>query len=265
MKKLLTVCAACMVAGMASAQVESQNIVGYMSPDMVGSTFNMYSVPFDEVGGGGISLNDLTGDFVGGATVSTSDTIKIWDATAGGYATYYLYDKAGTPASYYGWWNVSGGDSFDVDYPTGLPAGSTFWLKSTSLLDGAVTVAGEVGTNAVTDVVITGGTFSMVANPYPVAFSLNSTADCDWLGDGATGGATVSTSDTIKIWDATAGGYVTYYLYNKAGTPASYTGWWNVSGGDSFDTDYPTGLPAGTAFWYKSIGAGFNASFKKTF
>ena len=50
MKKLLTVCAACLVAGMVSAQVESANIVGYQTFGMV-QGFNPVSCTFLTVGG----------------------------------------------------------------------------------------------------------------------------------------------------------------------------------------------------------------------
>lgn len=58
MKKMLAVCAACMVAGLASADVTSDNIVGFLSTD-AGDGFNWVAPMFSGVGLDTINIQDI--------------------------------------------------------------------------------------------------------------------------------------------------------------------------------------------------------------
>ena len=68
-----------------------------------------------------------------------------------------------------------------------------------------------------------------------------------------------ATADQIQFWNATLGGYENWYYYDNND---EYTGWWDENTGLTlFETAYPNGLPAGTAFWYKSAaGAAANGT-----
>lgn len=249
MKKLLTACAACVLAGMVSAQVESVNIVGYMTQPLKGGNFNMYVVPFEAVGGGDVYIPDLlSGDLTAGASPVQADNIVVWDPATSGYTAYYLYDNGDGTAT---WW--LGDDSAEMG---NMPAGTTFWYEAKGG-DGSVTIAGQVITAATFSEAVTGGNFNMLAYPYPVDFDPNDVNAIDWLACGATAGASPVQADNIVIWDAVTSGYTAYYLYDNGDGTAT---WWY---GD--DSNVADPIPAGVPFWYESKGVSFNAVFEKTF
>ena len=267
MKKLVTAFAACALAGLGLAQVESVNIVGYETKALVAGDFNMIGGAFNSVGKDGYSLNrDFKGEnLTAGTDLFTADTILIHDATTGGYTTYYLYEYDPTYPDYpAGWYNAITEASFDTDYPNGLPAGSSFWyLAKATTVNASVTFSGDVPMGASYTKDLVRGDFNMVANPYPVALNLNDATQVTLTG--ATAGPGVLSSDTILIHDATTGGYTTYYLYE--GDPDYQAGWYNAGSDELFETDYPDGLPAGTPFWYVAkAGTGdFSITFLKNF
>ena len=88
MKKLITAATAlALAAGMASAQVESANIVGYQGHATVGGKFNMPAVQFNVPGGGSIAINDLFADttmLTQGAGVFDADNIQVWNPVTSG-------------------------------------------------------------------------------------------------------------------------------------------------------------------------------------
>ena len=114
----------------------------------------------------------------------------------------------------------------------------------------AIESANVVGYNTDT---ITAKKFNMVSVPFEGTdgdgFKLNKCLS----GVNLTGTADFSTADQIQIWDATTGSYDSWYYY-EAGD--EYTGWWDViSQSKMFEDAYPNGLPAGSAFWYKSAAS----------
>ena len=270
MKKLVTAFAACALAGLGLAQVESVNIVGYETKALVAGDFNMLGGAFNGVGKAGYSLNrDFKGEnLTAGTDLFTADTILIHDAATGVYTTYYLYEYDPTYPDYpAGWYNAITEAPFDTDYPDGLPAGTAFWYvaKSTTV-NASVTFSGDVPMDASYTKDLVRGKFNMVASPYPVSLNLNDAEQVTLTG--ATAGADLFTADTIAIHDAATGGYTTYYLYAYDPTYPDYpAGWYNAITEAPFNTDYPDGLPAGTPFWYVALaGTGdFNITFHKPF
>jgi len=264
MKKLVTAFAACALAGLVDAQVESVNIVGYETKALVAGKFNMLGGTFNGVGKAGYSLNrDFKGEnLTAGPGSLTSDTIAIYDATTSAYTTYYLYEGDGEyPA---GWYNAGSEEWFDDDYPNGLPAGTAFWyVAKDTTVNAKGTFSGDVPMDASYTKDLVRGKFNMVASPYPVALKLNDAAQVTLTG--ATAGPGSLSADTIAIYNATTSAYTTYYLYEGDGVyPA---GWYNAGSEDLFEDDYPNGLPAGTPFWYVAqAGTGdFSITFLKNF
>ena len=97
---------------------------------------------------------------------------------------------------------------------------------------------------------ITAKKFNMLAVPFEGTdgdgFKLN---DC-FSGVNLTGTDSPFTADQIQIWDAATGVYDNWFFYDVGD---EFTGWWDEGTGESlFEDVYPHGLPAGTAFWYKS-------------
>ncbi len=249
MKKLMTVCAACMVAGMAAAQVESQNIVGYNTLDAVPG-YNQFTAAFKGVATtDGFNINDISGDTVTGTSLSAADVIQIWD-TSGvtpGYNVYFNYLYAGYEQ--YAGWMTTGATYFDTDYPNGLPAGTAFWYLSRNAAPGALTVAGEVVSDPTTTLTIVPG-YNMIANPYPAGLDLDAVV---W--PAGSKGTSLSTADVVQIWDTTGAtpGYNVYFNYLYVGYE-QYAGWM-TTGASYFADDYPDGVPVGQGFWYLSRGA----------
>lgn len=256
MKKLMTACAACVLAGMVSAQVESVNIVGYMSQTLTTKN-NMIGLNFGAVGtGAAIPIVDLIpknqDGLNAGATASVSDNIQILGSA--GYTTYFLCNgNIGKGGAYVaaadGW--VKGGESA-VTTDT-VSVGGAFWFISQTAAPAVpvtLTLAGQVATDVTITKTIKPG-LNMIANGYAAEIA---------FADPATGlsvgveGATASTSDNIQVLGSS--GYVTYFFCNgnigKGGAyVAAADGW--VKGGESAVTTDT--VPAGAAAWYISRGA----------
>ena len=117
-------------------------------------------------------------------------------------------------------------------------------------LKAEIASANIVGYNTDT---ITATKFNMVSVPFEgtdgKGFKLN---EC-LSGVNLTGTGDSATADQIQIWDAATGAYENWYYYNVGD---EWTGWWDAGTGMSmFEDVYPNGLPAGSAFWYKSAAA----------
>eukprot|EP01155_Anaeramoeba_flamelloides_P026034 Anaeramoba_flamelloidesa816258_221.p2 GENE.a816258_221~~a816258_221.p2 ORF type:complete len:146 (+),score=10.19 a816258_221:507-944(+) len=131
MKKLMTVCAACMVAGMVSAQVESQNIVGYQTASTDQSLY-LVGYNFQAVGGGNELITDAfpKENFNADkhpADGGAGDQLLVY--VDGAYTTYNLCDGyyAGTYYAVIDGW-VKG-----VEFSTTtevIPAGAAFWYRN---------------------------------------------------------------------------------------------------------------------------------------
>ena len=114
----------------------------------------------------------------------------------------------------------------------------------------AIESANVVGYNTDT---ITAKKFNMVSVPFEgtdgKGFKLNQCLS----GVDLTGTDSPTTADLIEIWDASTGAYENWYYY-EAGD--EWTGWWDAGTATTlFEDQYPNGLPAGTAFWYKSAAS----------
>ena len=110
--------------------------------------------------------------------------------------------------------------------------------------------ANTVGYNTDT---ITAKKFNMVSVPFEGTDGDGFKLDQCLSGVDLTGTDSPTTADQIQFWDAATGSYDNWYFYDAGD---EYTGWWDVGTQTKmFETDYPNGLPAGSAFWYKSAAA----------
>ncbi len=105
--------------------IVSSDIVGYSTQNMVGGEFNMGGITFTTVDGGDIDLNDITfTNLTKSDDSATADTILVWDATTGGYTTYYFYNAEGDEENW-GWVD----EQWELPDAV-LPAGTAFWFKA---------------------------------------------------------------------------------------------------------------------------------------
>ena len=197
MKKMLAACAAMMVAGLVSADITSDNIVGYTQKTATAG-FNWYTPMFTGVGLNTIDIQDivLSGDAVGFG----GENIQILDE-GGATATMYIYLDG----------EMSG-------------LGETCWLddnmeKATASFasgDGIMidtgdegagiscTAAGEVPTADVTFTTIAG--FNFTGNPFPAAIDIQDITITDDAGAVGWGG------ENIQILDE-GGATATMFIY----------------------------------------------------
>jgi len=255
MKKLVTAFAACALAGLGYAQVESVNIVGYMT-QTVNSKNNMVGLNFGRVGdGGAIAIQDLIpGDQTGlnkGSDASVADNIQVLGDT--GYTAYYLsngvFGKITDPAVN-GKWVKSGETVATADT---IPNGGAFWFISQTAATTPVTItlAGQVAQDATLSRQIKAG-LNMIASGYASDVVLNAEGTGLNLG---TKGADASVADNIQV--LAGGAYTAYYLSNgifgKITDPAVDNKW--VKSGETVAT--PDAIPAGASAWYINRGADF--------
>ena len=211
-----------------AAEVVSSNIVGYEKIDLTANTYQMSGIQFVGVGGTAASLNDLfTGDIAFGTR------IMFLDADTGAYITYRYLEEAYDEAAddfVTGWGDV---DEYLAKSPT--VNGTGFWFYPVS--NTTVTQAGQVDDNDSVTVEVTGGSYVMVANPFPVPFNPN---EVTWNSGLEFGTRLMTLSET--------GAYITYrYLEEAYDEDADdfVTGWGDV---DEYLVKAPI-AGVGEGFW----------------
>jgi hypothetical protein len=165
-----------------NAQVESVNIVGYMTKTLTANQKAITGAQFVEVGGGtSLSLSSL----------------RLVNVPADGGASILWWNGSGYEGA--AWMEIMF-DPEDIDWGDGLTAervehtfapGEGFWIViPTGVTDPAVIQAGEVklSTQATYDFALEANKKSLVINPLPVAISL---ADIELVNVPATGAASI--------------------------------------------------------------------------
>jgi len=255
MKKLITAAMALALAtGLASAQVESANIVGYQGHATVGGKFNMPAVQFQVPGGASIAINDLFADttmLTQGGGVVDADNIRVWNPVTSGYAYYFLYnDESGYNPEWDGKWLDSSNPMAGPTTAT-LAPGTPFWLLRQGGADTNLTTAGEVPSAAEFPFNITKGKFNMIANPYPTDLALNGTNFVIDAAQAVQGGGVVD-ADNIRVWNPVTSGYAYYFLYNdESGYNPEWDGKW-LDSSNPMAGPTASGMPAGAGAWYLS-------------
>ena len=120
--------------------IVSSDIVGYATGSLTKGNYNTMTVQFNSIGKSGFSLNDITlTGLTAGDSSDDGDLAMFWNPETSGYENYYLY--AGDSTYPKGWYNVTTDESFDDDYPNGMPVGSAFWYFARGTGTGTVTFA----------------------------------------------------------------------------------------------------------------------------
>lgn len=252
MKKLITAATAlALAAGMASAQVESANIVGY-SGITFKQGYNLVGVNFDKVGGGGLDIQDLFTDVVLTGInddFETSDFMQVWNLAAGSFdAIYYWADNAIVGDT--GWYDGDFGYASRTFHP-----GDAFWIVSSvgGTAGGAVALGEVVTTN--TPIAIKPG-YNLLTNPFPSDFVLN--APGSFSATGLVGiNDEFETFDFIQVWDLAAGSFSAIYYWADGTTAAGDAGWYDGDFGYIADVD----VAPNTAFWLVHNGTGATVTF----
>jgi len=234
------------------------SVVGY-STVTVNKEWTIYAVNFEKVSGGDLTIQDAF-PYCAGMTKgsqTTGDQIQVQDGE--GYKIYFMSDghfkkmgKDTYDANRDGKWILTTSQSAPATAT--LAAGQAFWYKAASYsTPWTMTVAGVVPT-AVQKNILVNKAWTHIANPYPVALSLNNGIG---FADGMTKGSQ-TTGDQIQIQDGA--GYKIYFLsdghFKKMGKDtydANRDGKWILSTSQSAAT--ADTIPVGLGAWYKRMGS----------
>ena len=254
MKKLVT--AACaLVAGMAMAQVQSANTVGFTTKSISADTFYLCGIQFEEVGNGtgAIKLDDLismSGIVACGYDDMESDAAQIQVRNGNTYTPYYYisdaYDAEGKEVT--GWADGAG------DLAEGaINIGKGFWFKApAAAISGtaSLTLNGQVSGNASGTVTFAANTFVLAANPFPAAVDF---ADVTVSGITAVGYDDME-SNAAQIQVRNGNAYTPFYYISDAyDADGKEVEGWADGAGDLAEGD---SISVGAGFWVKSPTAG---------
>ena len=116
-------------AAVCLANVQSANVVGYVTKNILKDDYTMFGIQFEDVAGGGVKFKDLQGNFNGGEELATADYIMVWKD--GTYYNYYYGDwgaEAEDPSWNNKWWEDFG-DFEDASEKTIDPGLACWYLR----------------------------------------------------------------------------------------------------------------------------------------
>ena len=260
MKKVMFV-AALAAAFAATAEIESANTVGYASKAVEAGKYYLIGVQFNDAASATKGLIDMNALIKLSSTITPGtydsnfvDTPEILVLKAsGGYEKYYYISDAtddnDDELGYNCWADMDGYELKDADK---LVLGKGFWFKSPKVA-GTISVAGEVVTEANKVVSFPSGSYEIVANPYPKAFSF-----ADMTVTGITPGtydANFAGASEILTLKASGGYEKYYYISDATDTNDEYVGYncWSDMDGYILSGNQ---VEAGESFWIKGNAAG---------
>ena len=242
MKKLITAAMTlALAAGLASAQVESANIVGYTTQALPTEQQIIIGMPFQNVGGGPVDLQDIV---VSGVAANGGTFLWWWNKDTRLYTRAYwveLYDALGAPVGVDGW-----GDQVDwIAIDKSFAAGEGFWIQAPA--GASVTVAGELvtatGDQPYLGIALPAEQQIQLTNPMPVESTDLQSITMDGVPADATTG--------LWWWNKDTGIYTRAYwveLYDEFGSPVGGNGWGDFLSWEAIDKTFA----AGEGFWIKA-------------
>jgi hypothetical protein len=256
MKKLVTAFAACALAGLVDAQVESINVVGYYSAPVEAEKYSLIALNLNPMTPDAtISIQDLipgtTPGLKAAAAVGSADQIRAWDQATQTYKFYYLYKGYGPNTSKSNKWveNVAGQPVATATFKTGDAL--FFYAASGSTLT-SLTIPGQVP-NTTAGVLRQG--YNMIGAGFPADWNPND-AGTEYWSDATkyTAAAAVGSADQIRTWDQATQTYKFYYLYKGYGPNTTKSNKWveNVAGQPVMTET----LDTSAAFFYYKVAAG---------
>ena len=245
--------------------ITSANTVGYSGTTINAGQWYLVAVQFADVSSSTevadfnslLSTTCTPGEYGDGSdlTYGNAPMIQVLQADGLGYDFYYYISDADDGAGNYtatAWVDAGGFNLTSADLQA-LSKG--FWFKSATA--GTLNCAGQVSALSEFERNVPGGQFEIVANPYPVALSLNAPTTSGFTpgeyGDGSD--LTYGNAPMIQVLQADGLGYDFYYYISDADDGAgNYTATeWVDAGGFNLTG---TQVPVGQAFWIKSTTAG---------
>ena len=245
--------------------ITSANTVGYSGATINADQWYMIGVQFADVQSAleTADFNSLLsttctpgaiGDF-SDPTWGNAPMIQVLDSEGTGYSYFYYISDADDGNGNYtetAWVDDQG---FNLTPAAALALSKGFWFKSHTA--GTLNCAGQVSALSTFTRNVPAGQFEIVANPYPVALSLNAPTTSGFtpgtIGDFSD--PTWNNAPMIQVLDAEGTGYSYFYYINDADDGnGNYTAteWVDDQGFNLTGTQ----VPVGQAFWIKSATAG---------
>lgn len=200
----------------------------------------MIGCPFEAVGGEELHINDFIkgGDamyFPDGQEENVAE-LQV-QKEGGGYTIYWLeWDGDDEENPNFFWNSLSGEADFTVK------PGFSCWFKNTQAC--TITVAGQVADTSKDSITVDANTYTMIANPFPVAVKLNSDKiDCKALSAMYYPEGQEENVAEIQIQKA-GGGYNLYWLEWDGDDEENPNFFWNGLSGEADETIQPM-----TGFW----------------
>ena len=229
MKKLMTACAACLIAGLVSAQIASQNVVGYNTVTLTNG-YNMLAVNLGVVGdpAASIDINELlpsgqtevtAAGLTGKSGPTGADQVRVWDPVAQTYANYFLFRNALQPTNTknYKWCSsVSPYPVATVSFKTG----DGLWFNYVGATTTAIQFAGQVPNDVSKTKTLTQG-YNMLGAAFSADWDLNAIGTAFWSGTDFTGKSGPTGADQVRIYDSVKQKYSNYFLFKNALQPTN--------------------------------------------
>ena len=245
--------------------ITSANTVGYSGATINADQWYLVGVQFADVSSSTevadfnslLSTTCTPGEYGDGSdlTFGNAPMIQVLKPNGLTYSFYYLISDADDGNGNYtatAWVDAEGFNLTSADLQT-LSKG--FWFKSHTA--GTLNCAGQVSALSSFERNVPGGQFEIVANPYPVALSLNAPAISGFTpgeyGDGSD--LSFGNAPMIQVLNANGLTYSFYYLISDADDGnGNYTAtaWVDAEGFNITGTQ----VGVGAAFWIKSATAG---------
>lgn len=109
---------------MCLADIQSANVVGYVTSNILKDDYTMFGIQFEGVSGGGVKFKDLGINANGGESPPDADNILVWKN--GEYFTYYFGDWGDPSAGWDKKWWEDFGDFEDASEKP-LEVGAACW------------------------------------------------------------------------------------------------------------------------------------------
>ena len=266
MKKLMMAAALAAFCGAVQADgITSANTVGYSGATINAGQWYMVGVQFADVASATevanfnsfISTTCTPGEYGDGSdlTFGNAPMIQVLKTNGKNYDYFYYISDADDGEGNYtatAWVDAEG---FNLTSAAAQALSKGFWFKSHTA--GTFTCAGQVSALASFERNIPGGQFEIVANPYPVALSLNAPTTSGFTpgeyGDGSD--LTFGNAPMIQVLKANGKNYdYFYYISDADDGNGNYTAteWVDAEGFNLTGTQ----VGVGQAFWIKSATAG---------
>ena len=241
------------------------SVVGYATDTLTGGKFYIKAAQFQDVQNGTSTLNTIMNGLTGVDFdeefnfLTTAPEIQVQKSEGAGYDGYYFLNDAyieETDSTVKGWAD-SAGNYVDLTIAPGV----AYWFKVPSA-DTDVTVSGAVEGGTSVDVTVPQNKFTLVANAYPTAITLNGkqmTSE-DIVGvDFDEEFNFLTTAPQIQVQKAEGAGYDGYYFLNDAyieETDSTVKGWADSAGNFVSST-----IPVGAGFWMKGVTGDVTVNF----